>query len=282
MHVQTQTATMAYSLPALPASPTLTNPDMILPYGEYDSTPSPPQHPYRPPSPGDDWGGSGSGNMQFSIGSSHTMGPLTPTTPIIYGNGTMLSDIGEVTEAESTPGRKLPGPAERRMRKQAQNTPLRSSPTIGYDAMLKRVKSGTHERKVSMESTSTVTSEGQSADLFKDFDDGVSVDDSVFQGDDEESVADSYSEEVIASETQRLARKEIVIGGREEDRNSSAALSRRAEQILLNAKKRLNVRDLNSEPSSNLLTPYLEYGRQFNPSSKFLVHYSFWLDVFDS
>jgi hypothetical protein len=180
--------------------------------------------------------------MQFSIG-PHAMGPLTPTTPIIYGNGTMLSDIGEVTEAESTPGRKLPGPAERRMRKQAMNTPLRSSPTIGYDAMLKRAKSGTHERKISMESTSTVRSEGPSAELFKDFDDGVSVDDSVFQGDDEESVADSYSEEVIASETQRLARKESNIG-REEDRNSSAALSRRAEQILLNAKKRLNVSDL--------------------------------------
>ncbi|PMD48583.1 hypothetical protein L207DRAFT_414448 [Hyaloscypha variabilis F] len=240
MHVQTQTATMAYhSLPALPASPTLTNPDMILPYGEYDSTPSPPQHPYRPPSPGDDWGGSRSGDMQFSLGLPHAMVPLTPTTPIIYGNGTMLSDIGEVTEAESTPGRKLPGPAERRLRKQALNTPLRSSPTIGYDAMLKRVKSGTHERKVSMESTSTITSEGQAAELFKDFDDGVSVDDSVCQGDDEESVADSYSEEVIASETQRLAMKEAFVG-REEDRNSSAALSRRAEQILLNAKKRLN------------------------------------------
>jgi hypothetical protein len=259
MHVQTQTTTMAYhSLPALPASPTLTNPDMILPYGEYDSTPSPPQHPYRPPSPGDDWGGPRSGDMQFSIGPSHAMGPLTPTTPIIYGNGTMLSDIGEVTEAESTPGRKLPGPAERRMRKQAQNTPLRSSPTIGYDAVLRRVKSGTHERKVSMESTSTITSEGQSAELFKDFDDGVSVDDSVFQGDDEESVADSYSEEVIASETQRLARNEIHVD-REEDRNSSAALSRRAEQILLNAKKRLNVRDLISD-EFQLTDPHLEHG----------------------
>lgn len=244
MQVQTTTATMAYhGLPALPASPTLTNPDMILPYGEYDSTPSPPQHPYRPPSPNDDWRGSGSGNMQFSLG-PHAIGPLTPTTPIIYGNGTMLSDIGEVTEGENpTPGRKLPGPAERRMLKQAQNTPLRSSPTIGYDAVIKRAKIGSHQRKVSMESTSTITSEGQAAELFKDFDDGVSVDDSVFQGDDEESVADSYSEEVIASETQRLARKESNIG-REEDRNSSAALSRRAEQILLNAKKRLNVRYL--------------------------------------
>jgi len=224
---------MAYhTLPALPASPTLTNPDMILPYGEYDSTPSPPRHPY-------DY----SGDMDFQLGPSHAMGPLTPTTPIIYGNGTMLSDIGEVTEAESTPGRKLPGPAERRLRKQAHliNAPVRSSPTLGYEHVSKRSKAGTHERHISIESTSTITSQGQAAELFKDFDDGVSVDDSVFQGDDEESVADSYSEEVIASETRRLAGNQSQVG-RDEDRNSSAALSRRAEQILLNAKKRLNVR----------------------------------------
>jgi hypothetical protein len=245
MHIQTgsTTATMASTYPGLPASPTLTNPDMILPYGEYDSTPSPPQHPYRPPSPGEEWRSANSANMQFSIGPTHAqLGPITPTTPIIYGNGTMLSDIGEVTEAESTPGRsrRLPGPAERRMLKQRQNSPLRSSPTIGYDAVMKRAKTGPHQRKISVESTSTVRSEGQAVDLFKDFDDGVSVDDSNFQGDDEESVADSYAEEVIASETRRLSRTEDNIG-RDEDRNSSAALSRRAEQILLNAKKRLNV-----------------------------------------
>lgn len=230
---------MAY--PSLPASPTLTNPDMILPYGEYDSTPSPPQHGYRPED--DEWRSSRPLDMQFSIGPPHApLGTITPTTPIIYGNGTMLSDIGEVTEAESTPGRKLPGPAERRMLKQqAQNATVRSSPTLGYHAITtKRSKVGTHERKISAESASTVRSEGQAAELFKDFDDGVSVDDSVFQGDDEESVADSYTEEVIAAETQRLSRRESSIG-QEDDKNSSAALSRRAEQILLNAKKRLNV-----------------------------------------
>ena len=181
--------------------------------------------------------------MQFSIGPPHApLGTITPTTPIIYGNGTMLSDIGEVTEVESTPGRKLPGPAERRMLKQqAQGAAVRSSPTLGYHAIIaKRSKIGAHERKVSVESTSTATSDAQAVELFKDFDDGVSVDDSVFQGDDEESVADSYTEEVIAAETQRLSRGESNIG-QEDDKNSSAALSRRAEQILLNAKKRLNV-----------------------------------------
>ncbi|TVY39315.1 hypothetical protein LOCC1_G005893 [Lachnellula occidentalis] len=247
MHSQTATsattAMMAY--PTLPASPTLTNPDMILPYGdEYDSPPS------RPLSQDNQWGGSNPANMQFSIGPP--MGPLTPTTPIIYGNGTMLSDIGEVTEAESTPGRRLPGPAERRMLKQqAQNNGharlrssptlggMRSSPTLGYEAVMKRAKTGTHQRTVSIESTSTVKSEGHAAEIFKDFDDGISVDDSNFQGDDEESVADSYSQEIIAQETQRLSIRDSMIS-LDEDGNSSAALSRRAEQILLNAKRRLN------------------------------------------
>lgn len=242
---------MAYSAIPLPASPTLTNPDMILPYGEYDSTPSPPRGKYRSESASGDWDDTRQTDMHFSIGPPHAhMGLMTPTTPIIYGNGTMLSDIGEVTEAESTVGRsKLPGPAERRLLKQQQlqqqhqasgnNTPLGSSPTMGYAAVMKRTRTGTHQRKISIESTSTITSEGQAAELFKDFDDGVSVDDSVFQGDDEESVADSYSEQVIASETQRLAARNHSAGP-EDDRNSSAALSRRAEQILLNAKKRLN------------------------------------------
>jgi hypothetical protein len=229
---------MAY--PSLPASPTLTNPDMILPYGEYDSDSSPPQNAYDPED--DTWGRS-SRDMQFSIGPAHApLGTITPTTPIIYGNGTMLSDIGEVTEAESTPGRRLPGPAERRMLKQqAHAASVRSSPTLANTAVTKkRSKIGIHERNTSMESTSTVTSDAHATELFKDFDDGISVDDSVFQGDDEESVADSYSEEVIAAETQRLSRREGNIG-QEDDQNSSAALSRRAEQILLNAKKRLNV-----------------------------------------
>ncbi|RDW88851.1 hypothetical protein BP6252_00883 [Coleophoma cylindrospora] len=197
---------------ALP-SPTLTNPDMILP----DSTGL---------------------DFEFSIGP-----PTAASTPIIYGHGTMLSDIGEVTEVESTP-RRLPAPAERRALKGIGGS-LRGNPSTGHSALVKRTKVGTHQRRSSIESTSTITSENHVAErLFADFDDGVSVDDSVFQGDDEESVAassvaDSYIEEVIASETRRLARKESDLDLNDES-NSSAALSKRAEQILLNAKMRLN------------------------------------------
>ena len=151
----------------------------------------------------------------------------------------MLSDIGEVTEAESTPGRKLPGPAERRLLKQAQGA-LRSNSAAGNGAA-KRVRPAVHGRKVSQESASTVTEEPHNTEIFNDFDDSVSVDDSNFQGDDEGSIADSYSEEVVAMEIERLSKLEHSLG-KDDDPNSSAALSRRAEQILLNAKKRLNVR----------------------------------------
>jgi len=81
---------------------------MILPYGdEFDKG-------YDMLSPTSDWSDQGPIGMGYSHGVAH----MELSTPIIYGNGTMLSDIGEVTEAESTPGRKLPGPAERRNSRQ--------------------------------------------------------------------------------------------------------------------------------------------------------------------
>lgn len=178
---------------------------------------------------------------------------MTPTTPIIYGNGTMLSDIGEVTEAESTPGRKprvhlYTHNQTSKTRDMDRDSPLRSSPTMGYNALLKRTKTVSHQRNVSTESTSTVTTEGQAAELFEDFDDGVSVDDSNFQGDDEESVVDSvYDHQMEVAQAQMVVMRNegrILGGGEDSAAQSSAALSRRAEMILANAKKRLDVSDI--------------------------------------
>lgn len=187
------------------------------------------------------WKGPIPDDLSFSIGPPAHMqlstGPMTPITPIIYGNGTMLSDIGEVTEAESTPGRKPKTPYSR---VNGRDSPVRSSPTTGYDTIKKRARAGNHHRSVSMESNSTVTTEGQAAEMFKDFDDGISVDDSNFQGDDEESVLDDgYDNEPEVAQAKVITRKEsrIIIT----DDVSSAALSRRAEMILANAKKRLDV-----------------------------------------
>ncbi|CAG8957597.1 hypothetical protein HYFRA_00010463 [Hymenoscyphus fraxineus] len=260
MQAGSTTATMLSPTSERPASPALTNPDMILPYddGEYDSNPSPLRNVF---SASNEWRDPTDDN--YSLSSPSHMGPGTPTTQIIYGNGTMLSDIGEVTEAETTPGRnkKLPGPAERRLLKQqaqSQHISIGSNPAPGHHSASGKTRKRNHQRSLSVESTSTVMSIGHSADYFEDFDDGVSVDDSNFQGDDEESVADSYRdpyrEEVIEQETQRLSRKASKIG--EEDEEEIEMSARRAEEILLNAKQRLTSMEGNlNRARTSLLTP---------------------------
>lgn len=248
MQTQSSSTTTLMAYPPRPGSqsPTLTEPDMILPLHNemtYESASSSQHTSFQFSSlSGDAWQRSTGSASEYSNGAL----PRTPTTPIIYGNGTMLSDIGEVTEVESTPGKKLPGPAERRFLKQQQlqNGHRISSTSLGHELRRSGTKTGTHERKISVESSSTITSEPQSA-MFEDIDDAISVDDSNFQGDDEESVAESYTDpyrnELVEMETRRLSRRQGGIGEEEDDQNSSAALSRRAEQILLNAKRRLNV-----------------------------------------
>ncbi|KAI9738949.1 MAG: hypothetical protein M1818_005263 [Claussenomyces sp. TS43310] len=241
---------------ARPASPTLTNPDMILPYGDYDSTPSTPEQALSHPS---HWSGGRLEDIDFSIASSgRALGSVTPTTPIIYGNGTMLSDIGEVTEAESTPGKQVRAGNPRIAR--TLDMPPKSSLTAGFDAALKRAKLGNHQRQVSVESTSTVITHGQAAEMhFEGFDDGVSVDDSNFQGDDEESVVDeNYGRRKRATEDASPERRDKAKAtSADQDALSSAALSRRAELILANAKKRLDSMEgnLTRARSSLYITP---------------------------
>ncbi|KAK0730709.1 hypothetical protein B0H67DRAFT_47946 [Lasiosphaeris hirsuta] len=256
--------------PPLPASPTLTNPDMILPDYERSDSPDP------------DLDGSARGHSPLMMwknahaaatGSDmHSMfavttpgdqrvdhaygptGPITPTTPIIYGNGTMLSDIGEVTEVESTPGkpsplraRAIPRRLESPTRSSGSDAALRSSPTMGLAAMMTKKSNKSlnsqRERRASLESTSTITTQDQAA-LFADFDDTASVGDSVFQGDDEESMASSYVEGTPVLEPSRLG----IPNADSNDRlstYSTTSLSRRAEEILANAKKRLTTMEGN-------------------------------------
>ncbi|KAK4189716.1 hypothetical protein QBC35DRAFT_126729 [Podospora australis] len=254
----------------LPASPTLTNPDMILPEFEERSYSPDPDLGGREHHPLMMWkdthaaataadmqslfaaAGSSSGSGLLLRNDAYgPNGPMTPTTPIIYGNGTMLSDIGEVTEAESTPGR--PSPSQLRARRAASltrrtgiDTALRSSPTIGAAALTQKSKpssSSLRERRESMESTSTITTE-ERAGLFADFDDSASVGDSVFQGDDEESLASSYVDGNPGPDGGLLG----VSKADSVDRLSTysmTSLSRRAEEILANAKQRLTTMENN-------------------------------------
>ncbi|KAM7193701.1 hypothetical protein V8F33_007635 [Rhypophila sp. PSN 637] len=274
--------------PSLPASPTLTNPDMILPdYGRTDSPDTDIDH--RNSSPLTMWKNSHAAAAAVAAGDLHQMlsgtsgipsldhpygptGPVTPTTPIIYGNGTMLSDIGEVTEVESTPGK--PSPARNKVlarrqdssptRNSGSDAALRSSPTIGVNAMLQKKSKQSllsqRTRRSSVDSNSTVTTQRDQAAAFADFDDSVSVGDSVFQGDDEESLASSYVEGTAARESTRLG----VPGSENLDRlstystystYSATSLSRRAEEILANAKKRLTTMEGNLNRARTTFSP---------------------------
>ncbi|KAI1858973.1 uncharacterized protein JN550_012235 [Neoarthrinium moseri] len=244
----------------LPASPTLTNPDMILP--DYDDAPMSLD---RSQSPLNMWK-----NSQFDLaGQQYNMGPVTPTTPIIYGNGTMLSDIGEVTEAESTTG-------PMRHRTGAHNgysqpgVAMRNPPAMpGLEGSRKRSEARMlpreRERRLSMESTSTITN-GDQEGLFADFDDTVSVDDSVFQGDDEESVAASYVYDGASDGGDRTPpARDLNQGlGPEAEERYSTALSRRAEQILANAKRRLTTMEGNLNRARSSLS--VDSGSETSPS----------------
>jgi hypothetical protein len=84
---------------------------------------------------------------------------------------------------------------------------------------------------------------GDQPGLFADFDDSVSVDDSNFQGDDEESVAESYTynEAPVQPNGVPPANELANVTDHGAEERYSTALSRRAEHILANAKKRLTV-----------------------------------------
>ncbi|GKT40140.1 uncharacterized protein ColSpa_00321 [Colletotrichum spaethianum] len=210
---------------------------MILP--DYDRSPSP----ERSTSPLTMWKNAHAVdmNMQFQFPpSAYIAGPVTPTTPIIYGNGTMLSDIGEVTEAESTPG-KASRPTSviwSRPNNGGADEPRYPSPTKALESLKQRAARATRERRSSMDSTSTITTMQDQNALFADFDDTVSVDDSNFQGDDEESMAESYVENSPVRQGQGTS---LPVPSSLDDPNrySTSLISRRAEQILANAKRRL-------------------------------------------
>ncbi|GAP84947.2 hypothetical protein SAMD00023353_0802730 [Rosellinia necatrix] len=201
--------------------------------------------------------------MTFDLSpEAFTAGPVAPMTPIIYGNGTMLSDIGEVTEVESTCG-----PSRSRSGSTRSEIAMVTSTALPYEAIKQRIKMSrmAHQRQVSVESNSTVTAPHDPAGLFVDFDDTVSVDDSNFQGDDEDSVADSCIGDTLAQETVP------PVGGLSFDPNDarySTPWGRRAEQILANAKRRLTTMEgnLNRARSSLDSPPSSSMGSHSTPS----------------
>lgn len=220
----------------LPASPTLTNPDMILPdYPDYDRAHSPDELPENRLTA---WRNPSSSNHGFHLPmhNGFPAGPITPTTPIIYGNGTMLSDIGEVTEVESNAGHAPHRSSSRYSQFSDDGRDLQTPPAVAKVLAARRGQ--TAARRASIDSTSTIMTK-EDAGNFTDFDDLVSVDDVSFQGDDEESMASSYVDDA-ARQRRRVAPRPPPIEPNT-DRYSTTLLSKKAEEILANAKRRLTV-----------------------------------------
>lgn len=253
-----QRADSGYTVnPSSPGSPTLTNPDMILP--DYDDGTTSFD---RSESPLMMWKNAHVSDMGFNLSpEAFTAGPITPTTPIIYGNGTMLSDIGEVTEVESTCG-----PSRSRSGSTRSEIALATSTALPYEAIKQKIKQSrmAHQRQMSVGSNSTVTAHDQPG-LFVDFDDAVSIDDSNFQGDDEDSVADSYIDEGSAQETISPLGKSLLNA---DEARYSTPWGQRAEQILANAKRRLTTMEgnLNRARSSLESPPLSSFGSYATPS----------------
>ncbi|PTB64457.1 hypothetical protein BBK36DRAFT_1171024 [Trichoderma citrinoviride] len=220
-----------------PASPTLTNPDMILP--DYDG---PDPYDSRPSTGPSLWNSGHHIEDGFQFGQEFHANPDPLSTRIIYGNGTMLSDIGEVTEVESVVGRVPSRNASKRStHSSGDEGPFRaSSLTTGKKFIQQRLQQQRQhqhkhgERRMSTDSTSTVGTHDGGA--FVDFDDTASQGgDSIFQGDDEESVASAYVEGTAVAHHLR-AYDPMSVRRLSDD---GASLSQRAEQILANAKARL-------------------------------------------
>lgn len=218
----------------LTVSPTLTNPDMILPYSDEETSVST-----------SSWKSNRNGfgydtnDNNFSPAASL----ITPRTPIFYGTGTILSDIGEVTEAEGTPIGQKNETVEKRITRHPQyHSPIRSSPKNTHEAFRERAKTESHRRHMSNQSMSTVATDETCAHIFKHIEEDSTFDDISFQGDDEESALDTDSDDTTSSEVHRPWKECIKFDMNDQ---SSSALSRRAERILLNAKRRLNAMEGN-------------------------------------
>ncbi|KAL7927874.1 hypothetical protein ACQKWADRAFT_278092 [Trichoderma austrokoningii] len=218
-----------------PASPTLTNPDMILP--DYDEPDRYHGQPLTGPSL---WNSGHHIEDGFRFTQDFYANPNPLATPIIYGNGTMLSDIGEVTEVESVVG---PIPSRKASKGSNHSSgdegPFRAHLTAGKRFIQQRhnqQQQNDRERRMSTDSTSTIGPNDGGGGAFIDFDDSASVGgDSIFQGDDEESMASEYVEGTAASH--HLRAYDPATARRLSDDGN--ALSKRAEQILANAKMRL-------------------------------------------
>jgi hypothetical protein len=236
VHHQMETVSVPVSagLPS-PRSPTLSIASMILPENTLRSI-SPPPHLERPPSPP-------SGLYSHSNKSASTIrlatapqrrqvSPQEKSPPLSSRSSrstirTMGSSDGSSKKSGASPPR--------------NNDALASSPTIADAAFTTRTPNEWDEQRRFSNASSSVHSEDLENLKWPGFGGNSSFDDSgVMLGDDEDEERDHFPGDASGDPE---ADNDRWLDGQSEagEEYSSAALSRRAEQILANAKKRLNV-----------------------------------------
>ncbi|KAI9797615.1 MAG: hypothetical protein M1833_005398 [Piccolia ochrophora] len=208
------------TLAAAPSSPTLTNPDMILPYGDYSraDTPSPPLQamPLSPSSRASAGLNSHPPYAYMAHASENTpklMGPFGA-----YGRGDGLYDIpeGDTIKRESTEG--VP-------------TGRTWSPTLPSSPVLPSERLADKESPSYQPNTSTLPG-GFPVSAFDDSDEEAEEEDDEPEGDNGLGPA--------GNEDQDHRLSSVTIIEEDDDEQASAALSMQAEKILANAKKRLD------------------------------------------
>ena len=239
--------------PGLP-SPTLTNPDMILPYDDdysrESATPSPPPQTIMRPSAGPRRSSAGLSShppfAKLADPPTRTKTSISPrTTPPndVYFHGGPLSDIDE---HETTP-------KGERSRNDLLTAVTRRSPQLPSSPTLEHLSHSTNGHLAaprypfSGRSFSDTTSDSGMSDVFEGHEDDQAIeddsgDDTTTFGEDDEDFAES--ENIKRLRAARLDYHGGINGKIPEDSQDpylSAALSKRAEKILANAKKRLDV-----------------------------------------
>ncbi|KAI9853816.1 MAG: hypothetical protein M1824_000884, partial [Vezdaea acicularis] len=236
-------------------SPTLTNPDMILPYDSYSydraDTPSPPPQTMRPPSLQRRSSAGLSSHPPYAklarppppAGRSSISPRTTPPPPHeFHDHGRPLSDI---QEAESTP-------KGLRSRNDLLNEDVRDDPVLASSPTLASPPNGTMKghfqprpgfgQRRPSSSSPAILSDGDDAADYEAIDDNLSADGDTMFGEDDEDLAEL--ENINRLRNARLEYHGGVNGTIPEEGQDpylSAALSKRAERILANAKKRLDV-----------------------------------------
>jgi len=225
--------------PQPPLSPTLTNPDMILPDNYGFSPPGKYQIPH---------GQTDYGNTQpvahaatIQARRSNGIGPR-PRSPSLLRLARPLSDIQEVETSQSTP-KALPLPYS------MDNLAL--SPTLRDEIDTERLEAP-DERRLSDDSVSTVHSDDLERMKWPGFDSAEGIDEESVVLDEEEEEKFGSFPKVVGSDDSPEDEKDDDqwLGPKDESELGSPKpsedlfqdpLSRRADIILANAKKRLNV-----------------------------------------